>query len=83
MKFHSILDVTIVYPEGIPGFWAFLCGHMQRVIVRVRSLPIPQELLQGDYGNDPAYRAAFSTWVKQLWLDKDAQIAALLNGNGV
>ena len=24
-KFHSILDVTIVYPDGIPGFWSFLC----------------------------------------------------------
>ena len=77
-KFQSILDVTIVYPDGIPGFWAFLCGRMQRVIVRVRSLPIPRELLSGDYGNDPALREAFSTWAQQLWKDKDAQIAALL-----
>jgi 1-acyl-sn-glycerol-3-phosphate acyltransferase len=77
-KFQSILDVTIVYPDGIPGFWAFLCGRMHRVTVRVRSLPIPPTLLQGDYGNDPAFREAFSTWVQQLWQDKDAQIAALL-----
>ena len=55
-KFQSILDVTIVYPDGIPGFWPFLCGRMQRVIVRVRSLPIPRELLSGDYGSDPALR---------------------------
>lgn len=77
-KFQAILDVTIVYPDGIPGFWAFLCGRLQRVIVRVRSLPIPAHLLAGDYGNDPVYREAFSTWVQQLWKDKDAQIAALL-----
>jgi hypothetical protein len=77
-KFQSILDVTIVYPAGIPGFWAFLCGRMQRVTVRVRSIPIPPALLQGDYGRDPAFRAAFSAWVQQLWKDKDAQIAALL-----
>ncbi len=77
-KFESILDVTIVYPEGIPGFWDFLCGRMQRVTVRVRSIPIPPALLQGDYGSDPAFREAFSTWVQQLWQDKDAQIAALL-----
>jgi 1-acyl-sn-glycerol-3-phosphate acyltransferase len=77
-KFQSILDVTIVYPDGIPGFWPFLCGRMQRVIVRVRSLPIPRELLRGDYGSDPALREAFSAWAQQLWKDKDAQIAALL-----
>ena len=77
-KFQSILDVSIVYPDGIPGFWAFLCGRMRRVIVRVRSIPIPPELLHGDYGNDPAFREAFSAWVQQLWKDKDAQIAALL-----
>ena len=77
-KFHSLLDVTIVYPDGIPGFWAFLCGRMRRVIVRVRSLPIPAELMHGDYGNDPAFRQAFAAWVQQLWHDKDAQIAALL-----
>jgi 1-acyl-sn-glycerol-3-phosphate acyltransferase len=78
-KFQSILDVTIVYPDGIPGFWAFLCGRMQRVIVRVRSIPIPAALLHGDYGHDPAFREAFSAWVRQLWTDKDAQIAALLD----
>jgi len=77
-KFQSILDVTIVYPDGIPGFWAFLCGRMRHVIVRVRSIPIPPHLLNGDYGNDPAFREAFSTWAQQLWKDKDAQIAALL-----
>ncbi len=78
-KFHSILDVTIVYPDGIPGFWVFLCGRMRRVIVRVRSLPIPPDLQQGDYGHDPAFREAFSAWVQQVWRDKDAQIAGLLS----
>lgn len=77
-KFHSILDVTIVYPDGIPGFWDFLCGRMRRVTVRVRSLPIPKALLQGDYATDPAYRETFSAWVQQVWRDKDAQIAQLL-----
>jgi 1-acyl-sn-glycerol-3-phosphate acyltransferase len=77
-KFQSILDVTIVYPDGVPGFWAFLCGRMRRVIVRVRSLPIPHALRSGDYGNDPALREAFSAWAQQIWQEKDAQIAGLL-----
>jgi hypothetical protein len=31
----------------------------------------------GDYGQDPAFRQAFSQWIHQLWQEKDLQIAAL------
>jgi 1-acyl-sn-glycerol-3-phosphate acyltransferase len=78
-KFQAILDVTIVYPDGAPTFSAFTAGKMHRVIVRVRPLPVPQHLLQGDYAGDPAFREAFAQWVQQLWRDKDAQITALLD----
>jgi 1-acyl-sn-glycerol-3-phosphate acyltransferase len=67
-KFQAILDVTT----------GFLLGELHRVIVRVRSLPIPQHLMTGDYAQDPAFREAFSQWVQQLWREKDAQITALL-----
>ncbi len=77
-KFHAILDVTIVYPDGVPTFGQFLSGKMRRVIVQVRSLPIPEHLLHGSYAQDPAFREAFSAWVQQLWRDKDAQISTLL-----
>jgi len=78
-KFQAILDVTIVYPDGPVAFSDFLKGKLKRVIVRVRTLPVPQHLLQGDYAQDPAFREAFSQWVQQLWREKDAQISALLD----
>src|SRR5450830_2119146 len=78
-KFQAILDVTIVYPGGAPDFWQFLKGKLKQIIVRVRPLPIPQELLQGNYAADPAVRAACQQWVQQLWLNKDAQIEAILH----
>ena len=31
------------------------------------------------YFGDPAAREAYQKWVQQLWLDKDAQIAALIS----
>ncbi len=77
-KFQAILDVTIVYPDGAPDFWQFLTGKLKRVIVRVRSLPVPPHLAQGDYAGDPAVREAYQKWVHQLWLDKDAQIEELI-----
>ena len=77
-KFQAVLDLTIVYPEGIPTFWYFLQGRMHRVVVRARLLPIPQHLINADYSGNPEVRAAFQSWVKQLWREKDAQIAELL-----
>lgn len=77
-KFDSILDVTIVYPHGRPSFMDFMAGRVDRVVVRVRKVPVPQHLLQGDYGQDPEFRKAFAEWVQLLWAEKDAQITALL-----
>lgn len=77
-KFQAILDVTIVYPDGAPTFSQFVTGKLHRITVRVRPLPVPQHLVQGDYAGDPAVREAYQQWVQQLWLDKDAQIEALL-----
>jgi 1-acyl-sn-glycerol-3-phosphate acyltransferase len=80
-KFQAILDVTIVYPDGAPDFWQFLKGKLKRVIVRVRPLPVPQELAQGDYSADPAVREAYQKWVQQMWLEKDAKIEALISAS--
>ena len=77
-KFEAVLDVTIVYPDGVPDFWQFLSGQVRRVIVRVQTLPLPSQLLGGDYAGDAAMRQAYQQWVHELWLAKDARISTLL-----
>ena len=39
-RFHAVLDVTIVYPDGAPDFWQFLSGRMKRARVRVQTLSL-------------------------------------------
>lgn len=56
-KFHSLLDITIVYPDGIPTFWEFLCGKVKRISLRIREVELPQRLMRGDYKGDRAFRA--------------------------
>lgn len=77
-RFDSLLDVTIVYPEGAPSFWAFLCARVPRVVVRMRTLAIPLHLHGGDYVNDAQYRQALQAWLATLWQEKDARITELL-----
>jgi len=76
-KFSSLLSVTIVYPDGIPTFWEFLCNRLPRVTVRVTSEQIPADLFGGDYQEDAEYRQRFQAWVNGHWAAKDAQLAAL------
>jgi len=76
----SILDVTIIYPQGPPSFWGMLCGRLREVVVRVREIPVTEKL-RGDYFNDAAYRVWFQEWLNRLWLEKDARIAAILTHN--
>ncbi|MEP0071587.1 MAG: acyltransferase [Marinomonas sp.] len=77
-KLHYLIDVTIVYPEGIPSFFDYLCGKVSEVKVHTRMLPIDDSLL-GDYQNDAEYRAYFQEWVNELWREKDLQVERLLN----
>jgi len=77
-KINSLLDVTIVYPDGAKGFWDFLCGRMRHVVVDIRSLTIPHEMYVGSYENDPDFRKRFQDWIALLWTEKDLRIAQLL-----
>ncbi len=68
---QSVIDVTIVYPDGRPTLVDLLAGRVRKVCVVVRELPIPAELLHGDYENNPSFRAQFQQWVNGIWKDKD------------
>ena len=76
-RFHSLVDVTIHYPSGIPTFIDFLQGKMTACHVIVKEYPIPEELQSGDYQNDDQYRLQFQQWVQQIWEEKDATLAQL------
>ena len=75
-QLRSILDVTIVYPEGVPGLWKFLSSGSLEIKVRVRQLPIPAELM-GDYFKDRQFRQRFNGWLNTLWNEKDHLIETL------
>jgi 1-acyl-sn-glycerol-3-phosphate acyltransferase len=72
-----ILDVSIAYPGGIPSYWSFLCGEVEEIRVRVRKVPVEEELL-GDFTKDKAFRRAFTNWLNELWLEKDEILGDLL-----
>lgn len=76
-QFKSILNVTLYYPQGIPTFWDFLQGKMQRCHIEVTEIDIPDNLANGSYDSDPEYRQQFQDWTQAMWQEKDARLRAL------
>jgi len=76
-QIHRVLDVTIVYPDGVTNFWALLCGKIRKIKVRVRSLPVSPELL-GDYANDRRFRARLQHWLNDIWAEKNQYIEEMM-----
>lgn len=77
-QFHSLVDATIVFPNGVPTFWDFLCGRTARVVLDVRQVPIPEHFCRGDYEVDSEFRGDFHRWLADLWEKKDQRIADIL-----
>ena len=78
-RITRLLDVTIVYPEGITNFWSYLRGEVRQVTVHLREIVIPDHLLQGRYREDPDYRETVKEWLGHIWREKDELIDQNLN----
>lgn len=76
-QFDSLVDVTIHYPKGTPTFVGLITGKMPEVIVLVRRLAIPRDLLGGRYLEDESFRDRVQAWVRELWELKDRRLDEL------
>lgn len=78
-KIHSIVDVSIHYPESRHSLWDYLCGRIHDVTVNVRQLKIPQQFLNMNYFDDPDLKLKFQNWLNELWIEKDHYFETQLN----
>ncbi len=76
-QLEAIVNVTIHYPAGRPGYWDLLCGNVREVVVHVEKLMIPAEFIGKNYDQDDQYRLAFQQWINRLWEDKDTLLEQL------
>ena len=74
---NRIIDVTIVYPQGVDSFWGFISGRVNRIIVDVKSMPVSEQMV-GDFFNDASFREGFCRWLNDLWQQKDDRIHQIL-----
>jgi len=68
---HATLDVTLAYGARTPSLWDLCCGRLRHVIVHARQRAIAPWMTGGNYGDDPAFRAAFQQGLAAMWAEKD------------
>lgn len=78
----TLLDISIVYPDGKYGIWDYLCGEIDRIIIDIRTRSIPERFLGMDYQSNPGVRADFQRWVAEVWREKDRRIDELRAESG-
>ena len=76
-EIDALVDMTIVYPDGVPGYGEFWLGDVAQIAVNLRKINIPDWVRGGNYEDDAEYRARFQKWVDQLWTEKDQLITQL------
>ncbi|WP_179993990.1 acyltransferase [Acinetobacter sp. YH1901136] len=76
-QIDALVDMTIVYPNGVPGYSEFWLGEVPRIAVNLRKINIPDWVLGGNYEDDAEYRERFQQWVHELWLEKDQLIESM------
>ena len=76
-QIDALVDMTIVYPDGIPDYSEFWLGEVPRIAIHLRKIDIPAWVLGGNYEDDAEYRERFQQWVHELWLEKDQLIESM------
>lgn len=76
-EIDALVDMTIVYPDGVPGYGEFWLGDVSQITVNLRKIEIPSWVHGGNYEDDAEYRARFQKWVDDLWTEKDQLITQL------
>ncbi|MGM0453870.1 MAG: acyltransferase [Thermodesulfobacteriota bacterium] len=69
-----LIDVTIAYPDGVPGLWAFFCGREATIRVDIELSEIDPGLKGQNYFEDPEFRRRFQEWLNALWTEKDRRM---------
>ena len=78
----GILDMTIVYPDGIPSYQDLWQGNIKRIGVDIRRVELPSGLLtqltDGRFQSDDATKQAVYAWIDKLWQQKSQIMQKML-----
>jgi len=82
-RIDNILNVTIHYPGGVPGFFEFFSGRTEKVLFHVEYLAVPTDFKGASYESNAGTKVRMRDWIDQIWADKDALLESLHQSGGL
>lgn len=80
-EIDGILDMTIVYPDGIPTYSDLWKGNIKRLGVDVRHIEMPKDLFasieDGSFEHDETIKKELFDWLDDIWQQKDQLISTM------
>ena len=70
----SLIDVTIIYPEGTPSVWQYVSGQVKKIVVHIEERPIDDKLRGQDFRSDSTSKALLKSWLNEIWDEKETLI---------
>lgn len=67
-ELNELIDVSIVYPNGPPGFWEFLQGKCESVTIKLELHQLSPAMQSNDLAEQ---RKSLGPFIESLWQAKD------------
>jgi len=67
----SLIDVTIIYPDGVPTVWQYVSGQVKKIVVHIELRPIEADLRGQDFRDDAVAKNRLIKWLGGIWEEKD------------
>ena len=78
-QLDAMFDVTLAYPDHDVTMWAFVTNRVPRVVIRVRRVEIPPDVIDAAVTQTGTpQRAHLKEWIDDLWREKDALLDSLV-----
>ncbi|OPH35342.1 acetyltransferase [Moraxella lacunata] len=82
-KIDGILDMTVVYPDGVPDYGELWAGKMTRLGVDIRHLDMDERLFtdlkDGKYDSDEMVKAELFDFLDKVWTAKDERVGQMMS----
>jgi 1-acyl-sn-glycerol-3-phosphate acyltransferase len=75
----GLIDVTIIYPDGIPSVWQYVSGQVKKITVYIQLRPIGDNLRGRDFREDPVAKGHLKAWLGGIWEEKDHLMSQVLD----
>ncbi|MDX2417655.1 MAG: acyltransferase [Xanthomonadales bacterium] len=74
----SLIDVTIMYPDGTPSVWHYVSGQVRKISVHIEMRAIDDDLRGTDFREDGLAKGRLKSWLNGIWEEKERLISHTL-----